>query len=93
MVNANTKPNLAALAALGTTFANARSVFPLETWVAAPLLITERQPGAHGMVAKTLFDTSVAPARLQRTKLVEDVMALAQGGESGTTRQPGRAPV
>ncbi len=65
-------PNLAALAASGTRFANARSVFPSETRVA--------------MVANTLFDAAVAPDRLLRTKLVEDVMALAAGAESPLQR-------
>lgn len=86
MVSASATPNLVALAARGTTFANARSVFPSETRVATPSLITGCRPGAHGMVANTLFDASVAPDRLLRTKLVEDVMALAQGRESPLQR-------
>ena len=86
MVNATATPNLAALATRGTSFANARSVFPSETRVATPSLITGCRPGAHGMVANTVFDASVAPGRLLRTKLVEDVMALAQGGESPLQR-------
>lgn len=86
MIDAVTTPNLAALAAEGTRFANARSVFPSETRVATPSLITGCRPGGHGMVANTLFDASVAPDRLLRTKLVSDVMVLANGAESPLQR-------
>ena len=86
MVDATATPNLFALAANGTRFANARSVFPSETRVATPSLITGCRPGGHGMVANTLFDASVAPDRLLRTKLVEDVLAMAKGGESPLQR-------
>jgi arylsulfatase A-like enzyme len=86
MVDASTTPNLAALAAEGTRFANARSVFPSETRVATPSFITGCRPGAHGMVANTVFDASVAPDRLLRTKLVEDVLAIAAGAESPLQR-------
>jgi arylsulfatase A-like enzyme len=79
-------PNLAALAFQGTRFANARSVFPSETRVATPSLVTGCRPGAHGMVANTLFDASVAPDRLLRTKLAEDVVAMARGGETPLQR-------
>lgn len=86
MLDAQETPHLAALAAAGTRFANARSVFPSETRVATPSLITGCRPGGHGMVANTLFDATVAPDRLLRTKLVEDVMGMAQGGESPLQR-------
>ncbi len=86
MVDPALTPHLAALAASGTRFANARSVFPSETRVATPSLITGCRPGGHGMVANTLFDASVAPDRLLRTKLVEDVMAMAAGAESPLQR-------
>jgi arylsulfatase A-like enzyme len=86
MVNATATPNLFALAAEGTRFANARSVFPSETRVATPSFITGCRPGAHGMVANTVFDASVAPDRLLRTKLVEDVMLMAAGAESPLQR-------
>lgn len=79
-------PNLCALAARGTRFANARSVFPSETRVATPSLITGCRPGGHGLVANTCFDASIAPDRLLRTKLVADVVAMAQGGESPLQR-------
>jgi arylsulfatase A-like enzyme len=38
------------------------------------------------MVANTLFDAEAAPDRLLRTKLVEDLMAMARGGESPLLR-------
>jgi arylsulfatase A-like enzyme len=86
MVTAAHTPHLCALAAGGTRFAHARSVFPSETRVATPSLITGCRPGGHGMVANTLFDAAAAPDRLIRTKLVADVMAMAQGGESPLQR-------
>ncbi|WP_137125217.1 alkaline phosphatase family protein [Roseomonas sp. HF4] len=86
MVDAARTPHLAALAAAGTRFANARSVFPSETRVATPSLITGCRPGGHGMVANTLFDAAAAPDRLLRTKLVEDVLAMAAGAESPLQR-------
>ncbi len=86
MVSPEATPNLARLAAAGTRFAHARSVFPSETRVATPSLITGCRPGGHGMVANTLYDAAAAPERLIRTKLVEDVLAMAQGGESPLQR-------
>jgi arylsulfatase A-like enzyme len=86
MVSAAATPNLARLAAGGTRFANARSVFPSETRAATPSLVTGCRPGGHGMVANTLFDAEVAPDRLLRTKLVADLIALARGGESPLLR-------
>jgi predicted AlkP superfamily pyrophosphatase or phosphodiesterase len=64
MVNAVAAPHLFALSANGTHFAHARSIFPSETRVATPSLITGCRPGGHGLVANTLFDASVAPDRL-----------------------------
>ena len=86
MVDQARTPHLAALAARGTRFANARSVFPSETRVATPSLITGCRPGGHGMVANTVFDATVAPDRLLRTKLAADVLAMARGAESPLQR-------
>lgn len=86
MVSPDATPNLARLAAEGTRFVNARSVFPSETRVATPSLVTGCRPGGHGMVANTLFDVGVAPDRLLRTKLAADVLALARGDESPLQR-------
>lgn len=86
LVSRELTPHLAALAADGTRCVNARSVFPSETRVCTPSLVTGCRAGGHGMVANTLFDAAVAPDRLLRTKLVEDVMALAAGRESPLQR-------
>jgi phosphonoacetate hydrolase len=61
-------PALAGLIARGTRFAHARSVFPSETRVATPSLVTGCRPAAHGMVGNTVFDRALAPDRLLRTK-------------------------
>jgi arylsulfatase A-like enzyme len=86
MVSPAATPHLARLAAEGTRFANARSVFPSETRVATPSLTTGCRPGGHGMVANTLYDAEVAPDRLLRTKLLADVMLMARGGEAPLQR-------
>ncbi|RVT90104.1 hypothetical protein EOD42_24045 [Rhodovarius crocodyli] len=86
MVSAENTPHLAALAAAGTRFTNARSVFPSETRVATPSLVTGCRPGGHGMVANTLFDAKAAPDRLLRTKLAADVDIMAMGGETPMER-------
>lgn len=86
MVSPALTPHLAALAAAGTRFANARSVFPSETRVATPSLVTGCRPGGHGMVANTVFDAAAAPDRLLRTKFVPDVLAMAMGRESPLER-------
>lgn len=87
MVSAQSTPHLAALAARGVRFANARSVFPSETRAATPSLVTGCRPGGHGMVANTLYDAAAAPDRLLRTKLVADIAALAMGRESPLERE------
>lgn len=86
LVSPATTPHLARLAAAGTRFARARSVFPSETRVATPSLVTGCRPGGHGMVANTLYDAAAAPGRLIRTKFVEDLRAMARGGESPLER-------
>lgn len=86
MVDPVATPHLHALGAAGARFSRARSVFPSETRVATPSLITGCRPGGHGLVANTLFDASVAPDRLIRTKLVEDVITLAAGAEAPLQR-------
>lgn len=86
MLSAEHTPNLVALARQGRRFANSRSVFPSETRVATPSLVTGCRPEAHGMVANTLFDPTTAPDRLLRTKHVADVLAMAQGRDSPLER-------
>lgn len=75
-------PRLAALAAAGTGFANARSVFPSETRVATSSLVTGCRPAAHGLTANTIFDAGLAPERLLKTSTVADLRLLAAGTPS-----------
>ena len=70
-------PRLAALAAAGTRFANARSVFPSETRVATSSLVTGCRPVAHGLTANSIFDATLAPDRLLKTSTVADIRLLA----------------
>jgi phosphonoacetate hydrolase len=69
-------PLLSRLAAEGTRFAGARSVFPSETRVATASLVTGCRPAAHGIAANTLFDAALAPERLLRTHRAEDLALL-----------------
>lgn len=86
MVSPASMPALAALMARGTRFENARSVFPSETRVATPSLVTGCRPAAHGMVGNTLFDRALAPDRLLRTKDAGDYRILSAGAESPLQR-------
>ena len=86
MVSPASMPALAALIARGTCFAQARSVFPSETRVATPSLVTGCRPAAHGMVGNTLFDRALAPGRLLRTKDAADYRILSAGAESPLQR-------
>ena len=79
-------PALSALMARGARFAEARSVFPSETRVATPSLVTGCRPAAHGMVANTVFDATLAPGRLLRTKDAGDFRILSAGAESPLQR-------
>ncbi|UPY37747.1 alkaline phosphatase family protein [Sediminicoccus sp. KRV36] len=86
MVSPASMPALAALLTRGTRFAEARSVFPSETRVATPSLVTGCRPAAHGMVANTVFDRALAPGRLLRTKDAADFHILSAGAESPLLR-------
>lgn len=85
LVSPETTPHLAALAAAGTRFAGARSVFPSETRVAVSSLVTGCRPGAHGLVANQFLAPSAVAGRMLRTKDPEDLAALAHaaGGMLG----------
>lgn len=76
LVTAARMPRLARLAAAGTRFPGARSVFPSETRVATASLLTGCRPGAHGIAANTLFDAALLPDRLLRTSSAEDLARL-----------------
>jgi len=80
LVDRATMPHVAALCAAGTRFANARSVFPSETRVATASFVTGCRPGAHGLVANTMFVPAVTPVRKLRTNLPADLELLGQGG-------------
>lgn len=54
MVRPDTTPNLMRLAAMGTRFARARSVFPSETRVCSSTVATGCMPRRHGLVANRL---------------------------------------
>lgn len=88
LVTPDRMPRLAALAAAGTRFAGARSVFPSETRVATSSLLTGCRPGAHGLTANTIFDRAAAPDRLLKTNQVAD-LALLAGGADQPLQRPG----
>ena len=70
MVRADTTPNLLRLAAMGTRFARARSVFPSETRVCSATVATGCMPRRHGLVANRLahpLDGRVAGPEGRRT--------------------------
>ena len=54
LVRPDTTPNLLRLAAMGTRFAHARSVFPSETRVCSATVTTGCQPRRHGLVANRM---------------------------------------
>ena len=54
LVRPDTTPNLLRLAAMGTRFARARSVFPSETRVCSATVATGCMPRRHGLVANRL---------------------------------------
>ncbi|MDB5414595.1 MAG: putative pyrophosphatase or phosphodiesterase, AlkP superfamily [Rubritepida sp.] len=86
LVTPASMPALSALIAQGTRFAEARSVFPSETRVATPSLVTGCRPAAHGLVGNTVFDAKLAPDRLLRTKDAADFRILSAGAESPLQR-------
>lgn len=60
LVRPDTTPNLLRLAAMGTRFARARSVFPSETRVCSATVTTGCMPRRHGLVANRLAHPSDA---------------------------------
>ena len=83
MMTPDTTPNLLRLAAIGTRFARARSVFPSETRVCSATVTTGCQPRRHGLVANRLAhprDAAIpGPAgRSVDTGLVANLLALEQ---------------
>ncbi|MCC6717664.1 MAG: alkaline phosphatase family protein [Acetobacteraceae bacterium] len=83
LVRPDTTPNLLRLAAMGTRFARARSVFPSETRVCSASVTTGCQPRRHGLVANRLAhpaDMQVRgpTGRSVNTGQAEDLRALEQ---------------
>ena len=77
MVRADTTPNLLRLAAMGTRFARARSVFPSETRVCSSSVATGCLPRRHGLVSNQMAHPLDTARRLD-TGLVEELRALEQ---------------
>lgn len=80
LIGPDLTPNLFRLRASGVRFENATSVFPSETRVATPSLVTGCRPERHGMVANTIFDRR--SGRLVRTKTPAELAALAPDSPS-----------
>jgi hypothetical protein len=69
-------PRLAALAAGGARWVNARTVFPSETRVAAASLVTGAWPGSHGLIGNDFLDPTVFADRAVATKDRADLEAV-----------------
>jgi arylsulfatase A-like enzyme len=69
LIRPDTTPNLLRLAAMGTRFARARSVFPSETRVCSATVATGCMPRRHGLVANRLAHPldAVRPGAAGRT--------------------------
>src|SRR5579871_3982538 len=77
MVRPETTPNLLRFAALGTRFAQARSVFPSETRVCSASIAIGFLPRRHGLAANQLAHPRLPGERLD-TGLVEALRAFEQ---------------
>jgi phosphonoacetate hydrolase len=64
MVTSDVMPTLCAFRARATTFANARSVFPSVTAVAAASMATGQLPATHGVLGSELYWESIARDRV-----------------------------
>jgi len=69
-------PHLADFAAAGVRFANARTIFPSETRVAVPSLVTGSWPENHGLVANQFVDRRVLADRPVETGSRGDLEAV-----------------
>ena len=77
MMRPETTPNLLRFTALGTRFAQARSVFPSETRVCSASVATGCLPRRHGLVANQ-FAHPLRPGKRLDTGLVEELRAFEQ---------------
>lgn len=82
LVTPELTPNLLRLAAQGTWFREARSVFPSVTRVAAASIGTGTVPSAHGIIGNSFLLTSLSTTRTFDSRYYRDVRAAetaAQG--------------
>lgn len=63
LIDPNLTPNLSRVQAIGVTLARHRTVFPSETRVAFPSLVTGASPDRHGMMGNGFIDRSISPHR------------------------------
>ncbi len=77
MVRPDTTPNICRLAAMGTEFTRARSVFPSETRVCSATVTTGCQPRRHGLIANQFAHPSDHQRRVD-TGQMEHLRGLQQ---------------
>lgn len=82
MVRPELTPNILRLAARGTWFREARSVFPSVTRVATTSVATGAPPAVHGIVGNAFYHADVLPDRVFDTSKAADI-ALAQAFHEG----------
>ncbi|MGL4965340.1 MAG: alkaline phosphatase family protein [Inquilinus sp.] len=82
MVTSELTPNLLRLAARGTWFREARSVFPSVTRVATSSIATGAPPTVHGIVGNAFYHPAALPGRMfetSRAELIRQVDAHHDG--------------
>ncbi|OCK60065.1 nucleotide pyrophosphatase/phosphodiesterase family protein [Bradyrhizobium sp. LMTR 3] len=82
LISPATTPHLERLRRNGITLARHRTVYPSETRVAMPSLVTGTSPGRHGMIGNKYLDRTSAPSRYIDTaddRLIE-ALDSASGG-------------
>ncbi|MBT6136654.1 MAG: hypothetical protein HOH65_04185 [Rhodospirillaceae bacterium] len=87
MVTADAMPNLYRFMTDGTSFPNARTVYPSSTRTAAAALATGSSPRRNGIVQNKYFDPNVFEDRMFQPNQASDIAAglSAYGGELFTT--------
>ena len=73
MVRPNLTPNILRLAARGTWFREARSVFPSVTRVATTSLATGAPPSAHGVVGNAFYHPAALAGRVFDSSKAADI--------------------
>lgn len=82
MVRPDLTPNILRLAARGTWFREARSVFPSVTRVATTSIATGAPPAVHGIVGNAFYHPQAFPERILDTSKAAD-MARAEAVHEG----------